>query len=314
MNKIKPQAIKKGDTIALISPASLPRDLTRIDKATLYFENKGYKVKIGKNTTKLYGYLAGKDSERLSDLNDAFSDNSVKAIICLRGGYGAGRLINLINFDLIKDNPKIFTGYSDITTLQMAFLSRTGMISFAGPMAAVDLYENPDPYTENLFWDIITGSKEITEVPLPEGVTLNGNGQGSSSGELIGGNLALFTSLLGSPYLPKPEGKILFFEDVSEPPYRIDRMLNSLLLSGYFEKCNGVIIGQFTDGESNNPYNPTLSQEEVFSHYLSKIKCPVITNFPHGHVKNIATLPFGLEVTIDSNNCKVLFNERAVTI
>jgi muramoyltetrapeptide carboxypeptidase len=306
---MKPICLKNNDLIALITPASSPSNIKRVEDGIKFLEERGYQTVLTPNAMKQQGYLAGSDEERIDDIHWAFSNKEVKAIISLRGGYGAGRLLSGIDYNLIKANPKIFCGYSDLTTLQMAFLEKAELTTFSAPMAAVDFAGELSEYTiENFFEQVENCWKGI--VPLPVGRELSGNNKGIATGKAAGGNLAVFCAMLGSSYLPNPAGKIFFFEDVSEPPYRIDRFLNQLLLSGYFERATGIVFGQFTEGDPGD--SPTLTQSEVFQHYISKINKPVIRNFPFGHVKDLFTIPFGIEVSIDSNNQIVEFLESGV--
>lgn len=306
---MKPSRLKTNDLIALLTPASTPSNLSRVEDGIKFLQDKGFRTVLAPNAMKQNGYLAGSDEERVDDIHWAFSNNEVKAIISLRGGYGAGRLLNKIDYSIIKNNPKIFCGYSDLTTLQMAFLVKTGLVTFAGPMAAVDFSNDLNLYTINNFFETV-GKGKIGEVQLPEGEVLFGNYKGKGSGRMYGGNLAVYCSMLGSNYLPDPTGKIFFFEDVSEPPYRIDRFLNQLEICGYFEKAAGFIFGKFTDGDPGD--GPTLTQDEVFNHYISKINKPVITNFPFGHIKDLCTLPFGISVEVDSDKNRVVYKEKSV--
>lgn len=299
----------KNDLIALITPASTPGNILRVEQGRKFLEDKGYKTVLAPNAMKQRGYLAGSDEERISDIHWAFSNPEVKAIISLRGGYGAGRLLPGINYQLIKENPKIFCGYSDLTTLQMAFFAKTGLITFSGPMVAVDFGGKLSDYTINNFFATVADGW-FGEVDSHEDSVLGGNSKGVSEGIISGGNLAVFCSMMGSEYLPDPDGKIFFFEDVSEPPYRIDRFLNQLRINGYFEKAAGFIFGKFTEGDPSD--GPTLTQAEVFEDYISKIDKPVITNFPFGHIDDLFTIPLGIRVKIDSNNNKVKFLEKAV--
>lgn len=299
----------KNDLIALITPASTPGNIARVEKGQKFLEDRGYKTVLTPNAMKQLGYLAGSDEERISDIHWAFSNPEVKAIISLRGGYGAGRLLRGINYQLIKENPKIFCGYSDLTTLQMAFFEKAGLVTFSGPMAAVDFGGKLSDYTINNFFATVVDGW-FGDVTSHEDSILDGNSKGTTEGVIAGGNLAVFCSMMGSEYLPDPEGTIFFFEDVSEPPYRIDRFLNQLRINGYFEKAAGFIFGKFTEGDPSD--GPTLTQSEVFEDYISKINKPVITNFPFGHIDDLFTIPLGIRVKIDSNNNKVEFLEAAV--
>ena len=314
MKIIKPKRLKPKDLIGIISPASKPDDDSRIERGVKYFERLGYKVVVGKNVGKERSYLAGTDEERLEDLHSMFSNKEVKAIVCVRGGYGSGRLLDKIDYNLIKHNPKIFVGYSDITALQMAFLKRAGLITFAGPMVAVDFYkEEVVEFTEEFFWRIVTSSKKIGKVYNPMNEPFYSLVKGKAEGRLIGGNLAVFNSLLGSQYLPSFKDKILFLEDIGEPPYRIDRMLNQLKLAKAFEQVEGVILGRFVDCTESDSKTKTLSLNEVIDDYLSEIKKPVLYNLKHGHIPENVTLPFGLKVRINTVRRTFELLESAVT-
>lgn len=311
MKVVKPKALKRNGTIGLIAPASPVADSTRIEKAVNYLERLGYRVKIGKNVGKSYGYLAGSDKERVDDIHSMFSSKSVDAIICLRGGYGTPRLLKDIDYKLIAHNPKIFVGYSDITALQMAFLNITGLVTYSGPMAAVDFRGDVDPYTEENFWETITNANKLEREVFTQGEPMKFFGKKLVAGRLIGGNLALFCSSLGTPFLPKAKNKILFFEDVGEPPYRIDRLFTQLKNADYLSEARGMLLGAFTDTDEENR-QPTLSSEEVFANVLKELKIPVVKNFPNGHITKLMTLPFGLKVEIDPLEGKVFFKEPAV--
>lgn len=309
----KPESLRNGDTIGIISPASSPDDLSRIDKGVAYFERLGYRVEVGKNVGRYSGFLAGTDEERLEDLHEMFSNKNIRAIICVRGGYGSPRLLDKIDFQLIRKNPKIFVGYSDITALQLAFYRKANLVTFAGPMLAVDFHSEINRYTEENFWRTITSTKKMEKVILPEGENLIPFLKGKGEGEIVGGNLSLVISLLGTSFLPKMKNKILFLEDVDEAPYRVDRMLNQLTLAGTLEKLSGIILGEFTSCEEKDVEKKTLTLDEVFQNYLGDLPYPVMKNFPHGHRKANYTIPFGIKTKINADKNYVEFLEAAVT-
>ena len=308
----KPKKLNKNDVIGIISPASSPEELTRIERGVKYLESLGYRVKVGANVGKNHGYLAGTDMERITDLHSMFKDKTVKAIFTLRGGYGAFRLLDKIDYKIIRNNPKIFVGYSEITSLQMAFLEKANLITFAGPMVAVDFYDEVSPYTNEHFWASITSNKKLGKLKYPENQKLPYLQKGIASGRLIGGNLAVFAALLGTEYFPNPTGKILMIEDVGELPYRVDRMFNQLRLSGTLKKVKGIILGRFVDCYEHDPNKKTLTLGEVISDYVGALKIPSIYTFPHGHIKDFVTIPFGLKVNINATKGSVEFMEGAV--
>ncbi|MGE5440337.1 MAG: S66 peptidase family protein, partial [Bacteroidota bacterium] len=263
MDLLKPGKLKKGDLIGIISPASTPDDLTRIDKGVKYLEKLGYNVEVAPNVGQNHGYLAGKDDARLSDLHYMFRKKDVKAIFCVRGGYGTPRLLDAIDYNLIKKNPKIFVGYSDITALQMAFLKKTGLVTFAGPMLAVDFWNDVSTFTEEMFWAMVTSRKKFGKVQNPNCEKFHVLRPGHAEGQLVGGNLALIASLIGTNYLPSFTDKILMVEDIGEPPYRIDRMFSQMKLAGLFKQISGIILGRFVDCYESDQFKKTLTLNEV---------------------------------------------------
>jgi len=300
MQAIKPAKLNKGEVIGLITPASTPDLLTKIQDSIKYLEGLGYRVKLGKNVGKQYGYLGGLDEERLSDIHDMFSDKNVKAIISIRGGYGTIRLLDKINFNLIRRNPKIFVGYSDITALQLAIYVKTGLITFSGPMAAVDFANEIDPFTEDNFWRMVTSNKKIGKVKNPNEEKISTLTKGIANGRLIGGNLSLIGSLLGTPYLPKFDKSIIFLEDVDEKPYRVDRYFSQMKLAKIFDKMSGMILCNFTDCEETDPSKKSLSINDVVYEYFSSVKKPIIYNVIYGHVKSKNTIPLGVRARINA--------------
>jgi len=312
MKILKPAKLVKGDVIGFISPSSPVDDYERINRAVSYFERMGYRVELAPNLNKSSGYLAGTDEERRDDIHSMFSNKNVKAILCVRGGYGASRLLNKIDYNLIKKNPKIFCGYSDITILQNAIFKKTGLITFAGPMPAVDFYSETESYTEASFWNTLTSTEKLS-VALPDDQKLYPLFKGSASGNIIGGNLCLFVTLLGTDYLPKPEESILFLEEVSESPYRIDRMFSHLLNTGYLSKLKGIVLGGFTDCIEKDLEKKSLNLGEIIDNYFCKeLNIPAIYNYPHGHLAKNATLPIGIQAKIDADKCKISFLESPV--
>lgn len=313
MHIIKPKRLRKGDLIGIISPASAPNDLFKIEKGINYLESLGYKVKVGKNASIYHGYLAGTDEQRIEDLHDMFRDKEVKAIICTRGGYGSPRLLDKIDYKLIARNPKIFVGYSDITALQMAFLQKASLLTFAGPMLAVDLYNSVSPFTEEMFWALLTSNKKFGRIKFPGNEKIFPVVKGVAKGRLIGGNLATFLSLSGTQYFPELKNKILLLEEVSEAPYRVDRMLNQLRLMGVFKKISGLILGAFTDCNDPDPEKKTLTTGEVVADYVGKLDIPVVYNFMHGHVSNKITVPFGAYHRVNASRRIIEITENVVS-
>jgi muramoyltetrapeptide carboxypeptidase len=312
MRIIKPKQLVTGDVIGLIAPASNIDTSTVLEKGVRYFEKLGYRIELGKNVDKYYGYLAGSDQERADDLHTMFRNKNIKAIICIRGGYGAFRLLDKIDYKLIRNNPKIFVGYSEITALQMAILKRAGLVTFAGPMVYPDFSDEVNPFTEEFFWRTLTSTKKIGKVSLPESDKLPAIVKGKSSGRIIGGNLAVLSAMIGTNFLPDFSKRILFVEDIGEAPYKIDRILNKMRLANIFRKINGIILGRFVDCFEHDPAKKTLTLGEVIDDYFKDFKIPILYTFPHGHIKEKVTIPFGIEIKMNASKGFVEFAESGV--
>lgn len=311
MKIVKPAKLLSGDLIGVISPASAVKDPIKVEKGVAYLEKLGYRVAVGKNVGKQTGYLAGSDDERLEDLHSMFKNKEVKAVMCLRGGYGTPRIADRIDYKLIAKNPKIFVGYSDITALQLSIFKKTGLVTFAGPMVAVDFWNDVNRFSEEFFWRIVTSNKKVGKVSLPQGSILKTVTKGKMKGRVIGGNLALITAMMGSPLVPKFDDTILMLEDVDEVPYRLDRMFNQLKIADVFNKAAGVLLGHFSDCEAKDD-DPTFTVEEVVNNYFGKLKIPVVSNFQHGHIKEKLTVAFGTEIKINADKNCVEYLEPAV--
>jgi muramoyltetrapeptide carboxypeptidase len=294
---IRPQALRIGDTIGVIAPAS-PPDRKRLEKAIPFFNDLGLHVKLGKNIDNVYGYLAGTDEERLSDFHDMLADDDVKAIIFARGGYGTARFAASINYELVANNPKIIWGYSDITYIHTAIRQKTGLITFHGPMLASDIADSEfDEISATSFLQLF----EPLQLNYTERIgLLDVLVDGEATGPLVGGNLALLVSTLGTEYEIDTDGKILLLEDIDEQPYRIDSMLNQLKLAGKLEQAAGIVVGDFANAEPKN--EPSLTLEEIFQHYLGDLSCPVIAGFKIGHCFPHFAVPLGTSATLNTKN------------
>ncbi len=296
---IKPRAIRAGDTIGIAAPAS-PFDRQALERGIAVIKSMGYRVKIPENCFNRQGYLAGSDTERAESLMGLFSDESVRAIFCARGGFGSLRLLPLLDFGTVAAKPKIVVGFSDITALLVAIYNRCGMVTFHGPL--VTTLGNDSEKTCAALIDALASSRHLTLKPS-KCVVLN---PGNASGPLIGGNLTTMCHLLGTPYEPRLDGHLLFFEDRGEAPYRIDRMLCQLNLGGYLDRVAGVILGSFRDcGPLEDIY---AIVKEVFRHK----DVPVLAGFDMGHETDNLTVPIGPEAELDTENATLRFTEPAV--
>lgn len=283
MNLIKPNKLQKGDTIAIIAPAGNVEE-NKILNSIKYFENQGYKIKLGKNIFKTDRYLAGSDSERLEDLHNAFKDEEIKAILCARGGYGCLRLLDKIDYNLIRNNPKIFCGYSDITALSLMFLKHSGLITFSSPMPKGDFQpDSIDKFTEDKFWQALN-SNNITIIAK----SFKTYKKGEAKGIILGGNLATISSLCGLDFIP--DDRFIFFaEDLNEPVYKIDRSFRQLInIKKFRNKVSGIILGDFIGTEE---YNEQL--DYLFSEISSELNIPVFGGYQITHAKSKITVPIG---------------------
>jgi muramoyltetrapeptide carboxypeptidase len=309
---IRPKKLNSGDLVGIVTPASPVADTARIEKGTRYLESLGYRVKVGENVGKVNGYLAGTDEQRAADLHDMFADKKVKAIICLRGGYGTPRLLSLLNYNLIGRHPKIFVGYSDITALQLALWRKCRLITFHGPMAGVEMANQIDPFTEEMFWRCVTSTKKLDGITIPEEPKPEWLNKGKARGCLLGGNLSLIVSLLGTRYAPDFANSILFIEEITEEPYRVDRMMMQLQNAGLYKKTNAMLLGQFTDCVPADTTKPSLTTNEVLQTAAVAFAKPTLANLPFGHVPKKLTLPLGIQVKIDAAAHAISFLEPAV--
>ncbi|MDE3057353.1 MAG: LD-carboxypeptidase [Bacteroidota bacterium] len=312
MNIVKPAALKRGDTIGVVAPASAPTAQEKIDNGAAYLERLGYRVKLGKNVRAVRGFLAGTDEQRASDINDMFADNDVKAIIAVRGGYGTPRILPLLDYDLIKRNPKILVGYSDLTALQLALFHKTGLVSFSGPMAGVEMWKEIDPFTEEHFWRTITSTAPMGAIKNPDGKIFKTFNAGTAEGILLGGNLSLVASITGTPFLPSFKNSLLFLEEVEEECYRFDRMLAQLKLAGILNDASGIILGELTDVKASDTAKPFLTADEVVADYFSPLNIPILTGLVYGHIPRKLTMPIGIRARMSADEGKIELIEAGV--
>ncbi|MFD2044442.1 LD-carboxypeptidase [Ornithinibacillus salinisoli] len=290
-----PKALQKGDTIGIVAPASSV-NMYCLRMAIPFFEKMGLQVKLGNNVDAVYGYLAGTDEQRLTDFHEMIEDPDVKGIIFARGGYGTGRIATSIDYEKIRNNPKIIWGYSDITYLHTAIHQQTGLVTFHGPMPASDI---ADPNFDEVSASMFTQLWKETELCYTEEMgPLHVIGSGIATGELVGGNLSLIVSTLGTQYEIDTSGKLLFLEDIDEVPYRVDGMLNQLKLAGKLDEAVGIVVGDFAKSEPKK--EPSLTLQEVFDHYLGGLGSPVMSGFKIGHCYPHFAVPLGVEATLDT--------------
>ncbi len=299
MNIIKPARLEKGDTISIVAPSGCI-SYDKILNAKKYFEDLGYKIKLGANIQKKDRYMAGSDEDRIKDLHTAFVDKEIKAIICARGGYGAIRIINKIDYNLIKNNPKIFCGYSDITALSAMIYKKTGLITFSGPMIKSDFQpDSINNFTVDNFWETLTND-HIKIVPNNNNILLN-LGKKTIEGILWGGNLATIASLCGQDFIPD-ENFIFFTEDLNEPVYKIDRYFRQILNIAKFKRnLKAILVGEFLDVEDNTQLS------NLFKELAIETQVPIIGTFKISHGKEKITVPFGGYGTLNKNTLSIKY-------
>jgi muramoyltetrapeptide carboxypeptidase len=308
---IKPKAIEPGMTIGVVSPSG-PISEQDLEKGLQPFYQRGYKIVLGEHVLARRGYLAGSDEQRAHDLMAMFAREDVDAVLCSRGGYGAARLIPYLQPDVFRRHPKAFIGYSDITVLHLWLQRHAGLVSFYAPMPITMTRSIPE-HAMAVFWRALEQPEPLGELPnwdAPYRTWVGGRAQG----RITGGCLCLVVSSLGTPYEIDTRGAILVLEDVDEPPYRLDSMLNQLRLAGKWSVCVGIAFGEDTRWEKHVPEGePSLTPDEIFGDYFAGLACPVITGFPFGHIQDPLTLPYGVLAELDADRGKLILLESATT-
>jgi len=317
-----PKALRKGDTVALIRPGSPSFEYKMNDIAAEIVASLGFAPKLMPNAGKKFGYLAGSDAERAADLNAAFADPKVDAVWCLRGGYGTSRILPNLDYETIRKNPKPFIGYSDITATLNAIHRLTGLVTFHGPVADSMMNE----YSLAAFRKVVMegAAGRVAEPPpfTPREGTVDRENRvwklagGKAKGRLVGGNIAVFSTLVGTPFEPELKGRILFLEEVGEDPYRIDRWLTQLLLTGKLAGLAGVVLGKFSDCDPAPNRDSTLlgswTWQEVCADRFGSLGIPVVAGLCFGHVRDKATLPLGVMTELDGDAGTLTLLEPAV--
>lgn len=294
---IRPPALRPGDTVAFVSPSGALRvPEQQLAEARAIVESLDLRVLVGKHALSHHGYLAGTDEERAADFNAAVRDPNVRAIFALRGGYGAMRLLEHIDYDALRADPKVLLGYSDITVLLNAVTARTGLVTFHGPVVAV---WEPTPLALEWLRNALMSAQPLGKLTAPDALTIT---PGSAHGRLAGGNLSLISALSGTPYAVDFRDAIVLIEDIDELPYRIDRKLTQLRLSGALQSAAGFVVGTFLDCEAPEEAAPfSFSLEEVIRERLGDLGKPTIYRAPVGHIEEQWTLPIGATATLDAS-------------
>jgi muramoyltetrapeptide carboxypeptidase len=303
---VQPSRLKKGDVISIVAPASPIASRDQLEGGIAALERMKFRVRFDDRIFQSSRYLAGNDRERAEELMQAFEDPSVQAIIALRGGYGCARLIPLLTDKRLLPYPKIFIGFSDLTTLHLYFHRRFGWITIQGPMVASPALHNITAQQEQNFLSLLTDPDYRPTLGFPQFETWF---PGTAEGTLIGGCLSLITASIGTAYEINTEGRILFLEDQGEAPYRLDRMLTHLRLAGKLQSLAGVILGDFQDCE---PAQGNYTSSEILREILADLKIPTIANFPAGHGRDNWAIPLGVKVHMDADKGSIRYLDSAV--
>ena len=302
---IKPKALHKNSTIGIISP-SYWLDNEIISSTSKYFSDLGYKIKFGKSNNLKWGPFAGTPQERADDFHLMFEDSKIDAIICARGGYGANRVLPLLDYELIAENPKIFVGYSDVTAFLTSITQKTGLVTFHGPMLTT-YKESWVEYNYGLMQRVLFGEKFI-KLFSPNDLEPRILKEGKATGPLWGGNMCLLINRLGTIDKLDTNGVILFLEDIDEYLYSFERMLVQMRNSGIFENVKGLIFGELKDMKDQE-IKFGRNTDQIILDICGDFNIPIISNFPCGHGKFQSTLPISVNTELDTNN-----KEAAVTI
>ncbi|MEL7243081.1 MAG: LD-carboxypeptidase [Cyanobacteria bacterium J06643_5] len=314
---VKPPALKPGSVIGIVSPASATFVKEELDIVQDAVRALGLIPQLAPHVLDKYGYLAGKDIDRASDINQFFSDPKIKAILPIRGGWGCSRILPYLDYQIIKNNPKILVGFSDITALLVAIHAKTGLVTFHGPNG---LTSWRTPQTES-FRKVLFRGEKVTfknhkdpsdnDRLMQVKYRIRTINPGKVRGKLIGGNLSVLSTLVGSPYLPSLKGKILFLEEIGENIYRIDRFLTHLKLAGVLNQISGFIFGQCPGCTPGSDYG-SLTLEQVLSDHIKPLNIPAFQGVTIGHIENILTIPIGSQVQINANSGTITMLEAAV--
>ncbi len=298
---IIPEHLKPGDTIGIIAPANYSNDSSKYEID--YLIEKGFNIVYGKSFGNSWYGFGATDDVRADDINEMFSNKDIKAIFAIRGGYGTIRIVDKLDYEIIEKNPKIFMGYSDITTLLLAINEKTGLVTYHGPMT-VNFKDIPIE-TENSFVDTIQNNKRINLLDYEKSYSIMK--QGTAEGEIIGGNLSLIVASLGTKYEINTDNKILFLEETNEATYRIDRMLQQLKLAGKLDKIKGVILGNFKNAKRAE--KDDMSLDDVFFEIFKNMNVPIIKNFKSGHVRPFITVPIGVIGKINTFKDEIIIEQ-----
>jgi len=296
-----PPPLVRGDTVGIVA-ASGPADPELLAAGMDYLRGIGLRTVPGCFVNECEGYLAGTDHQRCQDLNSMPADPQIRAVLFARGGYGAMRLLDSVDYAALAAHPKLLLGMSDVTALQLALFARCGLVTLAGPMVAGQVGQGLDALSEEWFLKALFEPLSGRDL-WPRGNQLRIVRPGRARGMLLGGCLSLVTSLLGTRYCPDYTGAVLILEEVNEAPYRLDRMLTHLKLSGVLEKINGLVLGHFLGPDSTSLIHEA---ERIALEFTANAAVPVVSGYPHGHTLPNLTIPIGVPVEMDTEDMRLV--------
>lgn len=304
----KPKALLKGDLIGVTGPAGSIWNKAHITKIENKMAELGFKTKLGKTLYEQDGFLAGDDDMRAKELMDMFKDKSIRAILTMRGGWGCARILDKLDYEVIAKNPKVIMGFSDITSLVNAIYAKTGLVTYHGPCG----YSSWGDFTTNhVIKAVVSGQPFTMKNPSNNQDDLKTWTSGKAQGKLVGGNLTVVTSMIGTAYEPNWTGKILFLEEIKEEPYRVDRMLWQLRQADVFNKINGLVIGSFRKCTPEEP-EKSFTLDQIFEQHFATAPFPVYQGSSFGHITPKFTLPIGVNAEMDADNFTIELLERSV--
>jgi len=312
---VKPKRLNKGDTVGVVSPAAPVYGEEKIEIMQESMEALGFNVVISDHVTDRWGYFAGEDKLRADEVNKMFANPKIDGIVCARGGWGCSRILPYLDYEMISKNPKVLIGYSDVTSLLLALHAKTGLITFHGPVGTSEWKD----FSVNYFKSILMEGRQV-EMKNPQEVKdtltqindrITTIREGTVKGRLLGGNLTVLTTIIGSDFLPEWDDAILFLEDVNEGIYRVDRMLTQMKLAGILDKLNGFVFGKCTDCDPGSGYG-SFTLDQVFDHHIEPLKIPAWSGAMIGHISEKFTVPIGVQAQIDAQKGIIKMLEPAV--
>lgn len=312
--RILPPRLKEGDVIGLVTPGG-PITKEQLDETVQKLGELGFKTFYNDTVLSEYGYFAGRDAERAAELMGMFTNKKVDGIICVRGGYGSIRILDLLDYESIQQNPKVFMGYSDITALLSAIYEQSGLITFHGPLGISPFNE----FTLKSFKRLVMNPKNNYKYPYQREGNTDDNPEfdvytissGKAEGELIGGNISVLDSMIGSKYEADFENKIVYLEEIGEKTYRVDKMLFHLLYATNLKESAGIVMGVFSECNIND--EPRLTLKQAIDDLLKPLGIPVFYGFSFGHIDTILTIPTGIRARMDADKHNLKLLEKAVT-